>query len=96
MYSDRVNRRQVRKWIQESYANGEGFKYPHCDSDVCHAPGECVYCDEIPGWQGLRAEMNLAYTGHEPVGNQGPCPSDARRGLGGAHVWGGNIPVGDE
>lgn len=22
--------------------------YPHCDSNVLHAPSECVYCDRCP------------------------------------------------
>lgn len=24
---------------------------PHCNSTIVHAPGDCVFCDETPGWQ---------------------------------------------
>lgn len=66
---------------------------PHCDARVLHAPGECRYCDEHSRWQALRVVWGIAFTGHEPVEGQLPCPSDARRGLAGAHVWPGNQPT---
>lgn len=65
---------------------------PHCDQSVLHAPGECQYCDRHPDWQALRIVWGIAFTAHEPKSHQLPCPSDARRGTGGAHVWGGNRP----
>ncbi len=67
---------------------------PHCDQSVLHAPGECQYCDKTPGWQALRVIWGVAFTGHEPAetGAKVPCPSDAARGTGGAHVWPGNVP----
>jgi hypothetical protein len=65
---------------------------PHCDAAVLHAPGECQYCDRHPDWQALRVVTGIAFTGHEPAHDQVPCPSDARRGKGNAHQWGGNRP----
>jgi hypothetical protein len=66
---------------------------PHCDQAVLHAPGECQYCDVHPEWQALRELWGVAFTGHEPTEHQVPCPSDARRGRGMAHAWGGNRPT---
>lgn len=65
---------------------------PHCDTAVLHAPGSCTYCDRHPEWQALRQAWGIAYTGQWPADGQLPCPSDARRGTGGAHTWGGNTP----
>jgi len=75
-----------------------GVALPHCDQQVLHAPGECKYCDEYPTWQALRVVWGIAFTGHVPDINDRdnrvvPCPSDMRRGLGGAHGWPGNRPV---
>lgn len=66
---------------------------PHCDAAVLHAPGECQYCDRHPDWQQVRLWWGIAFTGHPPTDGQLPCPSDARRGLGQAHEWGGNRPT---
>ena len=70
----------------------EDIRFPHCDTAVLHAPTECFYCDAHPLWQDLRLGWGIAFTGHEPGDGQVPCPSDTRRGTGGAHVWGGNRP----
>ena len=67
---------------------------PHCDQSVLHAPGTCPYCDDRPQWQALRVVWRIAYTGEQPTDGQIACPSDFRRGLGGAHVWPGNTPNG--
>lgn len=67
--------------------------FPHCDASVLHAPGECEYCDQHPDWQALRGAWGIAFTGHRPAELEVPCPSDQRRGPGGAHVWGGNRPT---
>ncbi len=91
IYRDTISREEARRFIGMS-----GDAPPHCDANVCHAPGECVWCDETPGWQQKRVDANQAFTGHKPIKGQKPCPSDKRRGLGGAHVWGGNIPVREE
>lgn len=66
--------------------------YPHCDMDVLHAPGECEYCDRYPERQTKRREARVAFTGHKPRRGERECPSDKRRGKGGAHVWPGNRP----
>ncbi len=89
IYRDKVSREDAQRLI----GCGCGTTLPHCDADVCHAPGECVWCDETPGWQDRRRASGYAFTGHEPTASQSPCPSDARRGFGGAHVWPGNRPT---
>lgn len=66
--------------------------FPHCDAAVLHAPGVCRYCDDRPEWQQLREYWGIAFTGQAPGPDRVPCPSDARRGQGGAHVWPGNTP----
>lgn len=67
-------------------------QFPHCDSSVLHAPGECEYCDRRPEWQELRKGWRIAFTGHEPKHGEVSCPSDQRRGTAGSHVWPGNQP----
>lgn len=71
---------------------GEFFA-PHCDQAVLHAPSTCEHCDAYPAWQHYRQVAGIAFTGQEPAEGQVPCPSDARRGRGGAHAWGGNRPT---
>ncbi len=71
------------------------WQFPHCDQSVLHAPGECSYCDKHPDWQQLRKDWGIAFTGQYPDDEwQTPCPSDMRRGTGGAHSWHGNRPAG--
>ena len=67
---------------------------PHCDAMVLHAPGDCAFCDHFLSGaaQALRRLWGIAFTGQTPQPGQVPCPSDARRGTAGAHVWPGNIP----
>lgn len=31
-----------------------GIQYPHCNTEVLHAPGQCKYCDKYPDWQQVR------------------------------------------
>ena len=70
---------------------------PHCDHRVLHAPGACQFCDEYPERQAGRIAAMICFTGEDPELKQGgpwiSCPSDAFRGLAGAHVWEGNRPV---
>lgn len=68
-------------------------RFPHCDTYVLHAPGECDFCDMHPERQADRTARRVAFTGHAPFDNEEPCPSDARRGRAGAHVWPGNRPT---
>lgn len=72
--------------------------FPHCDSRVLHAPGECEFCDEYPEWQKAREVWNIAFTGHsndkskyfdEPLI---PCPSEQARPLEVINRWSGNVP----
>jgi hypothetical protein len=74
-------------------------QFPHCDSRILHAPGECQYCDKYPGWQELRQMWHIAFTGKQPEsldeprwttkGPVLPCPADYIRGDKHA-IWGGN------
>lgn len=84
-YPDQVSPEEARRYAKPGVP-------PHCDADVVHAPGECVFCDVTEGIQAAREAAGTNYTGHTDP-DKLPCPSDARRGVGGAHVWGGNRPV---
>jgi len=65
---------------------------PHCDERVLHKPNDCEICDEYAAEaQKDRIARGIDFTGHSTPGFQ-PCPSDAARGVGGAHVWGRNRP----
>jgi hypothetical protein len=66
-------------------------KYPHCDQDVLHRPLTCDYCDMHPNLQEYRLNNKINFTGENKSG-LAQCPSDAKRGLGGAHIWYGNRP----
>jgi hypothetical protein len=66
-------------------------KFPHCDSSVMHSPRSCEFCDHYPAEQQARIRDGINFTGEQVAGKK-PCPSDARRGLGGAHLWYGNVP----
>lgn len=72
------------------------IQFPHCDSGVLHAPGECEFCDRHPDWQNLRNHWGIAFTGHQPGPREMSCPSDFQRGLHGAHGWYGNQPTNTE
>jgi hypothetical protein len=41
---------------------------PHCNSEVLHAPGTCVYCDEFPERQAMRSASNTPFTPAEANG----------------------------
>lgn len=68
--------------------------FPHCDSDVLHAPRECKYCDRHPFAQLRRRINRINFTGHYDEG-KAPCPSEVRRPLERINQWGGNVPVPD-
>lgn len=79
--------------LEVKIAGLEGIAtFPHCDSRVLHAPGTCRYCDRHPEWQAYRRGAGINFTGQQEEG-LAPCPSDAARGVGGAHTWPGNRPV---
>lgn len=65
--------------------------FPHCDSRVLHAPGECKHCDRYPDWQRLRETYLVNFTGkNEPGKTQ--CPAERQRPLATINRWGGNRP----
>jgi hypothetical protein len=65
-------------------------QFPHCDSRILHAPGECQYCDHLPIWQALRQAWGIAFTNYQPEGNELPCPAMLARGDS-VNKWHGNI-----
>lgn len=65
-------------------------QFPHCDSRVLHAPGECTFCDVHPDWQALRLAWGICFTGYVPDGKELPDPATHARGN--PSVWPGNRP----
>ena len=66
--------------------------FPHCDQNCIHRPLSCEYCDQYAGnIQQNRELLKVNFTGENDP-RKHPCPSDLKRGLAGAHVWGGNRP----
>lgn len=43
-------------------------EFPHCNSEVLHAPGECIYCDRYPERQKVRAAGKTPFTPNESNG----------------------------
>ncbi len=66
--------------IPQNFVHDEIEQFPHCDSRVLHAPGECEYCDAHPDWQALRINWHIAFTGYEPTDGELPCPAWYARG----------------
>lgn len=66
--------------------------FPHCDSNILHAPKECNYCDEYADRQEQRIAAGINFTGHKDP-NKAPCPSEALRPTYVAHRWVGNQPT---
>jgi hypothetical protein len=65
-------------------------QFPHCDPRILHAPKECQFCDLNPGWQFLRQQWGIAFTGYQPEEKELPCPADHARGDN--HTkWHGNV-----
>ena len=60
--------------------------FPHCDSNVLHAPSECEYCDHYPEEQENRIKNNINFTGH------GNDPATDVRPLTTIYRWAGNVP----
>ncbi len=63
--------------------------FPHCDSDVLHAPDECVHCDHYPSAQYARQLSDTDFTGHSTPGFR-TCPSEVHRPLETINRWPGN------
>lgn len=86
----------VDDWDLDDPEGSRGYRAPHCDSRVCHAPGVCDYCDNHPAVQAARLRAGVAFTGDSPGPGQRPCPADAARPAGSAgdhRRWGGNKPT---
>lgn len=58
----------------------EVAEFPHCDSEVLHAPGMCEVCDMFPELQEARVNANVNFTGEADT-TKDPCPATARRSL---------------
>lgn len=65
--------------------------FPHCDSNVLHAPGTCEFCDHYPDFQAARLKDGINFTGQNVKGRQ-PCPATVLRDLDRVQAWGGNRP----
>ena len=56
------------------------YQYPHCNTEVLHAPGTCRYCDEFPDRQAMRTASGTSFTPaeangwHGNVAQPGPRP----------------------
>jgi hypothetical protein len=77
--------------------DGRLIMYPHRDSRVLHAPGECEYCDLHPELQEARLRGRIAFSGHPAPDNGFPCPADAAVEAGERgdyNRWPGNTPEG--
>lgn len=64
-------------------------RFPHCDSRVLHAPGECKFCDES-GLQQERIDQGINFTGHFDE-DKATCPAWEARGAN-SQVFYGNVP----
>jgi hypothetical protein len=77
-------------------ATNPEYYAPHCDSNVLHEPGSCVYCDKhADTLQKYRKEFGINFTG---VHNSDKvmCPSECRRPVDTINRWHGNIPMTEE
>lgn len=66
-------------------------QYPHCDSLVLHAPGDCQFCDKHPDWQLSRIKAGINFTGGKDP-DKAPCPSEFYRPVETINKWPGNTP----
>lgn len=81
-----TNRKNPNAWCEDGTP-----RFPHCDSAVLHAPGECEFCDLHPDWQWLREHWGINFTGHNDP-KKSKCPAETRRSLAIINRWGGNVP----
>jgi hypothetical protein len=77
--------------MSEGLINGNTYRFPHCDSNVLHAPSRCTYCDSFPEAQEKRVRDGVNFTGEQDPKKK-ICPAEARRKLSTIERWGGNIP----
>jgi hypothetical protein len=93
-YATEESGERVRQWYRDTYGDVEPDVAPHCDSDVLHAPGECVYCDCHPKRQAQREAEGVNFTGHHDTA-KAMCPSEVGRPLERIELWAGNRPIPD-
>lgn len=67
-------------------------EFPHCDSNILHAPGDCVYCDKYPEKQAERVREGVRFTGSPSTPDLLPCPAELLRPLKAIEMWPGNRP----
>ena len=53
------------------------YRPPHCNAQVLHAPGECVYCDREPVAQQARIDSGTPFTPNEANGWSGNVAAPA-------------------
>jgi len=58
--------------------------FPHCDSRVLHAPGECEHCDHYPTLQRVRENNGIPFSG------EGGSPDEKFRAREVIDRWPGN------
>ena len=67
--------------------------FPHCDSEILHAPKSCYFCDHFPTLQQERINKGINFSNRD---NQDPekekCPSEKKRPLWLTEKWYGNRP----
>lgn len=83
------------RWREHDYGSSDGF--PHCESRMLHAPGECAVCDLYPARQRQRLHDGIAFTGHKAAEGETPCPCDlaVENGeRGDPNQWYGNVAQG--
>lgn len=57
--------------MPDGLINGQQHEFPHCNSEVLHAPGECVYCDAFPKRQADWTADGTPFTPNESNGWSG-------------------------
>lgn len=57
--------------MDEGVIDGKYYEFPHCNSEVLHAPGECHYCDHYPQRQAVHSASGTPFTPLEANGWSG-------------------------
>lgn len=63
--------------MSDGVINGKTYPYPHCNAEVLHAPGRCVYCDAFPERQRMREAGGGGFTPDEANGWSGNTAAPA-------------------
>lgn len=62
MYPTDVTPTEAREIRQRFGESDHVARHPHCNPEVLHAPGICVFCDLYPERQKTRAAGNTPFT----------------------------------